>query len=181
MLALEPHDYRMFFPEVDKAGGTFGSLLLPRSVKASAADREERGVRVTVAPQIARFAPPNACDVDTSSGEADVSPCAQVAPDTWRSSRNGVTYYIVRRDGVIVVLRGGGPAVSDSDLRGMPKSLTERKPAFFLNSNGIQKCGPSGVVTTAVSRACRNDEVSRWRRVDGRGECAVWAGLVGGG
>ncbi|MFG2233042.1 hypothetical protein ACGFNX_24050 [Streptomyces sp. NPDC048723] len=59
-----------------------------------------------------------------------------MAPDTWRWSQSGSIRYIARREGVIVVLTGGGPTVSDGDLRAMAQSLTVRKPAFFLDPNG---------------------------------------------
>ncbi|MFJ6835546.1 hypothetical protein [Streptomyces sp. NPDC091209] len=136
LLAPELHGYRVYFPRADEYSGTFGYLLLPRPVKTSAADREDRGVRVTVAPQVAGFAPPKACEVDSGGTWADGGPCEQVAPGTWRSSRYGSIRYIARREGVIVVLTGGGRTVSDHDLRVMAKSLTVRKPAFFLDPNG---------------------------------------------
>ncbi len=35
-----------------------------------------------------------------------------------------------------MVLTGGGPTVSDDDLRAMAESLAVRKPAYFLDPNG---------------------------------------------
>ncbi|MFE9634709.1 hypothetical protein [Streptomyces sp. NPDC006463] len=133
LLAPEASGYRMYFPEANKYSGTFGYLLLPPSVKTSDADREQRGVRVTVGPQVAGFAPPDACEVESGGTRLDASPCEQVAPETWRWSRYGSIRYIARRQGVIVVITGGGPTVSDSDLRAMAESLTVRKPGFFLD------------------------------------------------
>ncbi|WKD30906.1 hypothetical protein [Streptomyces xanthophaeus] len=136
LLAPELNDYRLYFPEADVYDGTFLYLLLPRPVETSAADREQRGVQVTVGPQIPGFAPPDVCEVYGSRTRVDAGPCEQVAPDTWRSSWNGSIRYIARREGVIVVLSGGGPTVSDEDLRAMAGSLTVRKPAFFVDPNG---------------------------------------------
>ncbi|MFF2787396.1 hypothetical protein ACFVT6_11595 [Streptomyces sp. NPDC058049] len=136
LLAPELNNYRLYFPEADRYDGTFGYLLLPRPVETSAADREQRGVRVTVAPQVPGFAPPDACEVDRGGTRVGAGPCEEVAPDTWRTSSYGSIRYIARREGVIVVLNGGGPTVSDEDLRAMARSLTVRKPAFFLDPNG---------------------------------------------
>ncbi|WP_314244941.1 hypothetical protein [Streptomyces sp. DSM 40907] len=140
LLAPELHGYRLYFPDASSYKGTFDYLLLPRPVEASAADREARGVRVTVAPQAAGFAPPDVCEVDSNGARVDTGPCEQVAPDTWRwsgsGSGSGSIHYIARREGVIVLLTGGGPTVSDEDLRAMARSLTVRKPAFFLGPNG---------------------------------------------
>ncbi|MFD7915505.1 hypothetical protein ACFV30_33150 [Streptomyces sp. NPDC059752] len=136
LLAPELRGYRMFFPEANAYSGTFGYLLLPRPVETSAADRERLGVRVTVAPPVAGFAPPDACGVYRGVTQIDAGPCEQVAPDTWRSSRSGAIRYIARREGAVVLLDGGGPTVSDEDLRAMADSLTVRKPAFFLHPNG---------------------------------------------
>ncbi|MFE5810557.1 hypothetical protein [Streptomyces sp. NPDC056491] len=136
LLAPDLHGYRMYFPEASEYSGTFGYLLLPRPVETSAADREQRGVRVTVSPPVAGFAPPDVCEVESGGPRVDAGPCEQVAPDTWRSSRAGSIRYIARREGVIVVLTGGGPSVPDGDLRAMADSLAVRRPAFFLDPNG---------------------------------------------
>ncbi|WP_329095601.1 hypothetical protein [Streptomyces sp. NBC_01439] len=105
-------------------------------METSAADREELGVRVTVAPQVAGFAPPDACEVYSGVTQMNLGPCEQVAPDTWRSSRSGGISYVARHEGAVVLLDGGGPTVSDGDLGTMADSLTVRKPAFFLGPNG---------------------------------------------
>ncbi|MFJ3517001.1 hypothetical protein [Streptomyces sp. NPDC090131] len=136
LLAPDLHGYRMYFPEASEYSGTFGYLLLPRPVETSAADREQRGVRVTVSPQVSGFAPPDVCEVESGGSRVDAGPCEQVAPDTWRSTRGGSIRYIARREGVIVVLTGGGPSVPDGDLRAMADSLAVRRPAFFLDPNG---------------------------------------------
>ncbi|WP_328787157.1 hypothetical protein [Streptomyces sp. NBC_00273] len=136
LLAPELRGYRMFFPEANAYSGTFGYLLLPRPVETSAADRERLGIWVTVAPPVAGFAPPDACGVYRGVTQIDAGPCEQVAPDTWRSSRSGAIRYIARREGAVVLLDGGGPTVSDEDLRAMADTLTVRKPAYFLHPNG---------------------------------------------
>ncbi|WP_407835742.1 hypothetical protein ACE1OC_03500 [Streptomyces sp. DSM 116496] len=133
LLAPDLDGYRVYFAEADTYGGTFGYLILPSSVPTSAADREARGIRVTVGPQLPGFAPPGACEVKSASTQGDPGPCEQVAPDTWRSRTYDSVRYIARRQGVIVVLTGGGPTVSDDDLRTMTRSLTVRKTAFFLD------------------------------------------------
>ncbi|MFB6522228.1 hypothetical protein [Streptomyces sp. NPDC056401] len=133
LLAPDLKGYRVHFAEADTYGGTFGYLILPSSVPTSAADREERGIRVTVAPQLPGFAPPDACEVQSATTQRDASPCEQVAPDTWRSPTYDSVRYIARRQGAIVVLTGGGPTVSDADLRSMTRSLTVRKTGFFLD------------------------------------------------
>ncbi|MFE4257358.1 hypothetical protein [Streptomyces sp. NPDC056883] len=133
LLAPDLDGYRVHFAEADTFGGTFGYLILPSSVSAGAADREARGIRVTVGPQLPGFAPPDACEVKAASTQRDTSPCEQVAPDTWRSPTYDSVRYIARRQGAIVVLTGGGPTVSDDDLRAMTRSLVVRKTAFFLD------------------------------------------------
>ncbi|MFF1412456.1 hypothetical protein ACFVX6_22250 [Streptomyces sp. NPDC058289] len=132
LLAPELDGYRLHFAQADTYGGTFGYLLLPSSVPTSAADREARGIRVTVGPQLPGFAPPDACEVRSGSAQRDTGPCEQVAPDTWRSHTYDSVRYIARRQGVIVVLTGGGPTVPDGDLRAMTRSLEVRKTGFFL-------------------------------------------------
>lgn len=132
LLAPELDGYRLYFAEANKFSGTFGYLILPSSVPTSAADRERLGIRVTVAPQLPGFAPPDACEVRSGGTEVAAGRCEQVAPDTWRSNTYDSVRYIARRQGVIVVLTGGGPTVSDSDLRAMAQSLAVRKTGFFL-------------------------------------------------
>lgn len=83
LLAPDVKGYRIHFPSAGKYSGRFEYLLLPASVKTSADDRELRGVWVSVGPQIAGFAPPDTCEIDTGSGRYDAGPCAEVAPDTW--------------------------------------------------------------------------------------------------
>ncbi|MFD9406870.1 hypothetical protein ACFWBN_07570 [Streptomyces sp. NPDC059989] len=133
LLAPELKGYRVYFPEANPYGGTFGYLLLPPGVKTSDADREHRGIRVTVGPQVPGFAPPTACEAESSGVRVNAGPCEQVAPDTWRSTTYDSVRYIARRQGVIVVLTGGGPTVSDGDMRAMADSLKVRKIGFFLD------------------------------------------------
>ncbi|QES51591.1 hypothetical protein DEJ50_30840 [Streptomyces venezuelae] len=131
LLAPEVDGYRIHFASGGKHTDTFRYLLLPPSVQTGAADREEHGIWVTVAPPVAGFAPPGVCEVDMTSGRLDAAPCEQVAPETWRSSRNGNTTYIARRQGVIVALSTIGPRVPDRDLRAIADSLAVRSPGFF--------------------------------------------------
>ncbi|MER5928765.1 hypothetical protein [Streptomyces sp. NPDC002054] len=131
LLAPDTDGYRILFPSAEQYSSTFRYLLLPPSVPPGAADREQRGVWVTVAPPVPGFSPPGACEIDTSSGRVDAGPCEQVAPETWRSSRHGNTTYIARREGVIVSLSTRGPRVPDSDLLAMAGSLAVRTPGFF--------------------------------------------------
>ncbi|MFD9414302.1 hypothetical protein ACFWC9_06140 [Streptomyces goshikiensis] len=133
LLAPDVDGYRLYFPSADEYSGRFTYLLLPTSVKPSADDRERRGVWVAVAPQVAGFAPPGACESESSSGRTGAGPCEQVAPDTWRSSHYDSTRYIARRQGVIAVFSTQGPSVSDSDLRAMAASLSVRSPGFFVD------------------------------------------------
>lgn len=133
LLAPDLNGYRLYFASAGKYSGAFSYLLLPKSVQPGAADRQERGVWVKVAPQVAGFAPPAACEIETVNGRQDVAPCEQVAADTWRSSTNGYSHYIVRREGAIVVLSTQGPSVSDGDLRAFATSLKARRPGFFLD------------------------------------------------
>ncbi|MCX4782456.1 hypothetical protein [Streptomyces sp. NBC_01264] len=116
LLATELDGYRLYFAEADQYSGTFGYLILPSSVPVGAADRERLGIRVTVAPQLPGFAPPNACEVVSGSTQRDSGPCEQVAPDTWRATTYDSFRYVARRQGVIVVLAG---------------SLTVRKTGFL--------------------------------------------------
>ncbi|MGW6951004.1 hypothetical protein ACWGHD_29365 [Streptomyces xanthophaeus] len=133
LLAPELDGYRLYFAEANKYSGTFGYLILPSSVPTSADDREDRGIRVTVGPQLPGFAPPDACNVMSSSTQEASGHCEQVATDIWRSNTHDSVRYIASRQGVIVVLTGGGPTVSDSDLRAMAQSLAVRKTGFFLD------------------------------------------------
>ncbi|MCJ0869558.1 hypothetical protein [Streptomyces sp. AP-93] len=133
LIAPELDGHRLYFAEVDDFSGTFGYLILPSSVPPSADDRERRGIRVTVGPQLPGFAPPDACEVKAGSTQSGTGRCEQVAPDTWRSETYDSVRYIARRQGAIVVLTGGGPTVSDGDLRAMARSLAVRKTGFFLD------------------------------------------------
>lgn len=132
LLAPELDGYRLYFAQADQSSGTFDYLLLPSSVPTRADDRERLGIRVTVGPQLPGFAPPDACEVMSGSARDGRAPCEQVAPETWRSNTYDSIRYIARRQGVIVVLTGGGPTVSDGDLRAMARSLAVRKTGFFL-------------------------------------------------
>ncbi|MFJ4777082.1 hypothetical protein [Streptomyces sp. NPDC088762] len=131
LLAPDLKGYRILFPTAGKYSGTFDYLLLPPSVKPGADDREKRGVWVKVAPMVAGFAPPDACEFEGLGGLVHAAPCEQVAPDTWRSSRYDSTWYIAKRQGVIVAFTTIGPIVPESDVRAMAESLEVRKPDFF--------------------------------------------------
>lgn len=133
LLAPELDGYRLHFAQADRYSGTFGYLILPSSVPTSAADREQRGIRVTVGRQLPGFAPPYACEVMSGSTQRDSGRCEQVAPDTWHATTYDSVRYIARRQGVIVVLSGGGPTVSDADVRAMAGSLAVRKTGYFLD------------------------------------------------
>ncbi|MCP3760016.1 hypothetical protein [Streptomyces sp. TBY4] len=132
LLAPKLNGYRLYFADANTFSGTFGYLILPSSVPTSALDREARGIRVTVGRQLPGFAPPDACVVKSGSAEESTGPCEQVATDTWRAATYNSVRYIARREGVIVVLTGGGPTVSDGDLRAMAQSLAVRRTGFFL-------------------------------------------------
>ncbi|WP_327256619.1 hypothetical protein [Streptomyces sp. NBC_01244] len=133
LLAPELDGYRLYFAQANQFSGTFDYLILPSSVPTSADDRERLGIRVTVGPQLPGFAPPDACEAMSGGAGDGAGPCEQVAPDTWRSNTYDSVRYVARRQGAIVVLIGGGPTVSDGDLRAMAQSLAVRKTGFFLD------------------------------------------------
>ncbi|MFD5143053.1 hypothetical protein [Streptomyces sp. NPDC058401] len=131
LLAPELDGHRLYFAEANEFSGTFGYLILPSSVPTSADDREALGIRVTVGPQLPGFAPPEVCRVMSGSAEESTGRCELVAPETWRATTYDSVRYIARRQGVIVVLTGGGPTVPESDLRAMAQSLAVRKAGSF--------------------------------------------------
>ncbi|MFZ3496019.1 hypothetical protein ACODT5_22850 [Streptomyces sp. 5.8] len=133
LLAPELEGYRVHFAHVDEFSGTFGYLILPSSVPIGADDRYQRGIQVTVGRQLPGFAPPDACQVLTGSAYEGTGRCEQVAPETWRSTSYTSVRYIARRQGVIVVLTGGGATVGDSDLQAIVRSLAVRRTGFFLD------------------------------------------------
>ncbi|MGV9265632.1 hypothetical protein ACWDRR_13340 [Kitasatospora sp. NPDC003701] len=83
-------------------------------------------------PRLPDFAPPASCHAVSSSGTFPARACEQVAPGTWRAaSPYGATWYVVPREGAVVLLAADGPLVAEGDLETIAASLAARSPRFL--------------------------------------------------